>query len=259
MLLLDSMDCSNLGEIKGKFACLLLEVQSALKANHVEIDEVRNFLIGMFRCDDECIPNTNMSDIFNAVTRNNFWDHENHSPVETLLRNLIPDHRSMMVPYKDKLAGYYATTTLIDYIQNRNLQDDSDTEIDAKRYSTQQYRRLRVKLKVPKGKMSQISMLYVRDLWISFAEEFDIPPLTAVIDDILEGSLEIVWLILPHFAELISKSAGRSVGFFHQHDIIYVTIDNEVLYDAQLTVSCLVHSTWHLRAGNLRLGKFLFL
>ena len=230
---------SNEVEIKGRFAYLLISVQSALEANHVRVEDVRKFIIGMFRCHNDCIPKTNLSDIFDAVSGNNFWSYEHHSPLETLIRNLIPDHRSLMTQYKERLSGFYATTKLIEYIQEKSLQYDSDTEVDSgseKRYDTKQYRKLTVKLKIPERKLTQISMIYVRDLWISFAEVFNIPSLTAVIDKILEGSLEIVWLILPHFAELISTSAHKSVEFFHRHDIIYVAIDDNIVYDAQLMV-----------------------
>ena len=109
---------SNMEEIKGRFACLLKEVQLTLEANHVEIDHVRKVLLGMFCCRNDCLPDTSLKDIFNAVSERNFWNYEHHSPVETLIRNLIPDHRSMMTPYKEKLTGFYATTKLIEYIQN---------------------------------------------------------------------------------------------------------------------------------------------
>lgn len=248
-LFIDSMFCSNEEEIKGRFAYLLISVQSALEANHVKVEDVRKFVIEMFRCHDDCIPKTNLSDIFNAVSVNNFWNYQHHSPLETLIRNLIPDHRSLMTQYKERLSGFYATTKLIEYIQEKYLQYDSDTEIDSgtsseKSYDTKQYRKLTVKLKMPERKLTQISMIYVRDLWISFADEFNIPSLTAVIDKILEGSLEIVWLILPHLAESISMSAHKSVEFFHRHDIIYVAIDDNIVYDAQLTVRLTLNSCY---------------
>ena len=236
---------SNEEEIKGRFAYLLSSVQSALEANNVKVEDVHNLLLGLFPCFNDCIPKTNLSDIFNAATANKLWDYVHHSPVETLIRNLIPDHRSLMTQYKDRLSGFYTTTKLIEYIQDKSVQYDSDTEMDSsteKTYTTKQYKKLTVKLNVSERKFTQISMIYVRDLWISFAEEFNIPSLTAIIDKILEGSLQIVWLLLPHLAELIRVSAHKSVQFFRQHDIIYVAIDDHVLYDAQLMVSLATNS-----------------
>ena len=151
---IDSMFRSNEEEIKGRFAYLLISVESALEANHVKVEDVRKFIIEMFRCRDDCIPKSNLSDIFNAVSVNNFWSYEHHSPLETLIRNLIPDHRSLMTQYKERLSGFYATTKLIEYIQEKSLdQYDSDTDetdiSSEKRYTTKQYRKLTVKLKMP--------------------------------------------------------------------------------------------------------------
>ena len=245
-LILDNMFRSNEDEIKGRFAYLLDSVESALEANNYKAEDVRKFIIKMFHCSDDCIPKSNLSDIFNAVSVNKFWSYEHHSPVETLIRNLIPDHRSLMTQYKERLAGFYLTTKLIEYIHEKSLDDQYDSDMDERdisggkiQYTTKQYRRLTVKLNMPQRKMTQISMIYIQDLWESFADEFNIPSLTAVIDKILEGSLEIVWLILPHFAELIETSAHKSMEFFRRHDITYVAIEDRIIYDEELTVSLL--------------------
>ena len=83
-------------------------------------------------------------------------------------------------------------------------------------------------------------MDYVEGLWKSFVEEYGIPSLTAVLDRVLEGSLEIVWLILPHVAEMIAASAHKSLPFFQKHNIIYLAIDDHIIYDSSLQVSCIV-------------------
>ena len=131
------------------------------------------------------------------------------------------------------------------------IQTDSS---DVKSYTCKEYQKLTVRLDMSERKMSQISMLYVQDLWISFAEEFNIPSLTAVIDKILEGSLEIVWVILLHFAELIRTLVHKSVQFFRQHDVILVAIDDHIVYGAQLIVSNLAkcHHPHRLIAERLK-------
>jgi hypothetical protein len=151
-----------------------------------------------------------------------------------------------MTEYKERFSGYCATTKLIEYIRENTSLDQYDSDTDETdvstcsekmQYTRKHYRKLTVKLEIPHTKMTQISMTYVQDLWVSFADEFNIPSLTATIDKILEGSLKIVWLILPHFAELIRTSAHKSVEFFHQHDIIFVAIDDCIVYNEELMVS----------------------
>jgi hypothetical protein len=151
-----------------------------------------------------------------------------------------------MTEYKERFSGYSATIKLIEYIRENTSLDQYDSDTDETdvstcsekmQYTRKHYRKLTVKLEIPHTKMTQISMTYVQDLWVSFADEFNIPSLTATIDKILEGSLKIVWLILPHFAELIRTSAHKSVEFFHRHDIIFVAIDDCIVYDEELMVS----------------------
>ena len=184
------------------------------------------------------------------MSQQKFWSYEHFSPVDTLIRNLIPDHCSLMREYKERFSGYFATIKLIEFIQKNNFdQYDSDTdEMDVStcssekmQYTRKHYRKLKVKLNIPHTKITQISMNYVHELWVSFADQFDIPSLTATIDKILEGSLMIVWLILPHYAELIRTSAHKSVEFFHRHDIIFVAIDDCIVYEEVLMVSLLLN------------------
>lgn len=233
------MISSNEEEIKSRFACLLISVQSALKINHVEVSDVHQLLLTMFR-PEECIPKTNLSDIFNAVTTKNLWNHHHHSPVEKVIKRFIPDQLSLITEYKDHLSGFYTTTKLIEYIASNNLEPDMEIDSDDElNLTTQHYRKLTVRLNIGR-RISDYSMAYVRDLWVSFAEEFNIPSLTVVIDKILEGSLEIVWLVLPHVAEMIAASAHKSVSFFRRHGIVYVAIDDCAIHNTQLMVTIMI-------------------
>ena len=73
-----------------------------------------------------------------------------------------------------------------------------------------------VKLKLERN-IDILSLKYVQELWEQFAEEFDIPFLTAVIDSILSGSLIITWLVPPDIAEKIVSSAHKSTTFFQKY------------------------------------------
>ena len=56
------------------------------------------------------------------------------------------------------------------------------------------------------------------------AKEFHLPPLTAVMDKVMEGSLTITWLILSHIVEKIRVTYFKSVEFFQQHNIISIEL-----------------------------------
>ena len=88
-------------------------------------------------------------------------------------------------------------------------------------------------------KISDISLSYVNDLWTELAEEFDLPSLTAIIDKIVAGSIEITWLVLPHLAAtiILKSKLLRAVKFFRQHHIINLMVDEDVIYDENQMVS----------------------
>ena len=74
-------------------------------------------------------------------------------------------------------------------------------------------------------------------------QEFHLPTLTAVMDKIVEGSLRITWLILPHIMEKMKAACFKSIIFFEHHNIVRVEIDdNFLLYDEELLVSIKIHS-----------------
>ena len=228
----ETMRCSNLEDIKSRFAILLQSVRSALEANHVPSADVHGVLIEMFGCGD-CLPKTNLEEIFATVTNNRLWDYAHHSPVEKLLRRFIPDHRaSLMSEYKAHLSGFYTTSKLIDYIACTNINSTEEkSTLDLDKLTDTHYKKLKVKLELTDRIISTLSLKYVQDLWEEFAEEFDIPFLTAVIESILSGSLQITWLISPEIANKIA-AAGHESSFFHNHPvIIYVAINDTILYD----------------------------
>ena len=229
---------SNEEEIKALFSALLLEVQSALQSKN-NFNTVRQFLINFFKCD---LPETSdLNKLFTFVTLNDLWDYQHHSPVERLINHFLPGDQeleSLFKAYKARLSGFYLTTKLIDYIEYRNLSaDDSDEEEcdqPSPRLSTKQYRKIKVVLQLDR-KITEVSVNYVQKLWRSFADEYEIPSLTAVIDKIVTGSLEVTWRVPQHIADAILPKSK----FFRSHGIVLVFIDDVILYDERQMVSVL--------------------
>ena len=235
----EAMFRSNLEDIKSRFAFLLLKVRSAFEMNHVAPTDVHGVLIGIFDCGDR-LPKTNLEEIFTAVTNQRLWDYTHHSPVEKLLRRFLPDHLLLMCEmreYKAHLSGFYTTTKLIDYIKYTNIDSTADNELDLEKLTDANYQKLKVKLDLDR-KINTLALKYVQDLWEEFAEEFDIPYLTAVIGKILSGSLHITWLITSKMANKIVTAVHESTFFQNHPHIMYVAINGTVYYDK---VSNLTH------------------
>ena len=235
----EAMFRSNLEDIKSRFAVLQQNIGSTLEANHVTVQAVRGVLVGMYpNCEDH-IPKTNMEDIFSAATRHKLWSYEHHSPLDKLVRRLLGHgYLSDIREYKAHLSGFYATNELIEYIQHTNIDPAMESsEIDLEQFTVAQYQKLMVKLELDRN-IDGISLKYIQDLWEEFAEEFNIPYLTAVIGKIMGGSLVIIWLISPDVAKKIASSANNSIQFFQKHQIVYVAIDGIPVYEVGIIINC---------------------
>ena len=234
---------SNEEKIKAMFSALLLNVQRTLQSKDVIINEVRQFLFNFLQCED-FLPKmvSTFDEIFTAATINDLWSYQHYSPLERLTDHFLPDDPEIdgfMRDYKSNLTGFFLTTKLVDYIEYRKLQtDDSDDDSEQlstlKKYNVQHYRKIKVTLELNR-KVSELSLAYVHKLWRSLADEYELPSLTAIIDQILTGSLEVTWRVPPQDALKI-KARAR---FFRSNQIIQVFIDNVIVYDESQMVSVL--------------------
>ena len=235
----ESMKSSNVVEIKRRFSALLSNVKSTLEGKGVNFKRVRQHLIDLFQ-DLDSSTATDFDELFRGMSLKGHWSFQHHSPVETLISTFLPEHESLMTDYENYVAflnGYFATIKLIPYI-NLSVEESSNV-LPLSSYTPEQYRKLKVVLNIPDRKITELSMMYVQDMWKKFAREFDIPLLTAIIGKLLKSSLEITWLIQPYLCDKIITSVHKSTQFFHQHNIIYVAIDDHPIYDAKQMVRIL--------------------
>ena len=222
-------------EIKSRFSDLLLSVRYALEKNNVQIDDLRQILTDILDLGiDNFIPRSNLAEIFMALSDHKLWDYKHHSPVEKLVNRCLRGKIiSEVKEYKKQLSGFYVATKLIDFIRISNFDEDTEmeaSEITLRSYGPKDYKSLGVKLNLKKRRISELSLKYVQDLWESFADEFELPSLTAILDKVLEGCLEILWLIPPREAKQIATLAPRSTPFFHHLDVIYISLDGHIIY-----------------------------
>ena len=198
---------------------------------------VRQYLVTFFKCD---LPETTeMRKLFEAVSLQNLWNYQHHGPLESVANHFVSGNQEIersIKEYKARLSGFYVATKLVDFIESEMLTvDDVDDESDNPQpptLSPKQYRQLKVVLKL-KRKITELSLEYVHKLWCSFAEEYDIPSLTVVLERVASGSLEITWLIPTHLAD---KIVPRS-KFFRDHGIVRVFLDGQSIYDEDEMVS----------------------
>lgn len=237
-----AMSRFNENKIKGFFSSLLISLRKSLVLHEIDAEDVRQFLVTFFENDD-CIPESNnIVKIFNAVTTNGLWSPQHYGPVETLIQNLLPSDvkvKQLLKDYKSKLNGFHLSCKLVTYIKDHTSLPTNDSGDDPNlpaKFTLTHYKKLMVD-KEPDRNVSELSLSYVQELWESIAEEFKIPSLTAILLQISAGSLQITWLVPPHWAELIRP---RST-FCRLHHISIIAIGDHVVYcERQMVSACCV-------------------
>ena len=247
------MTCTVLQKIKRQFASLQVEVRSAMEARQVKVSDIHQFLVSFFQSEC-CIPEApDLTKLFNIVTEAKLWRYDHYGPLRELAQTFIPDEnpvRKLVSKYKDQLSGFYITTKIVDFIDLSDFddsEDDSDADSDCEddgqqplspKESKKLFRKLKVKLRIDRTtKFSDVTMSYIETLWTALIDEFNLPPLTAIIKKIVRGSLIIFWLVPLQVSSVIAASYSKAFGFYQQHNIVQVQLDGRTLYDEEWIVS----------------------
>ena len=217
-----------LRKIRSQFSLLVIKVRSAMQCNKVNALDVHQFLVTYF--EGECsIPEVpDFTKIFNAMTATKLWRYDHYGALEEIAESFLPEDdlaRAHVTEYKSQLTGFYATTSIIDFVKLNELEDREEIPhrvFSPKKYNNH-YQKLTVRLRLDRD-MSELTLLYMEKLWTALTKEFHLPPLTAVMDKIVEGSLRITWLILPHIIDKIRATYFKSIEFFQQHNIISIIV-----------------------------------
>lgn len=178
-------------------------------------------------------------DVFRAITNNKLWSYLNYNPLQEICKEFGKDDpmfKEWLNKYVLDLAGFKATTKIIDYIEEHsNKEDADDSELDdperplsqyAARYDKRYYRKLTLKLKV---KVTKESLEYIDEFWRSVADLFSLTSLPVLLDSIHEGCTEITWLIPTKAASQI-KLDKHSLALLEKFELIKVTLDGKIIY-----------------------------
>ena len=205
------------------------------------MNEVYDFLVRCFSRDDWIQNPANFGQLFNALSVTMLWNYDHYGPLEDITKKFLSDNvaiKKLVSEYKGHLTGFYTTTKIADFIkvhrsQFQDTEQDPEESLPVDTYTLKDYRRLKMTLSLGQRKVSALTLSYVDELWRSLAEEFDLPSLTAVIDTIVKGSLQVSWLVLPHIAEKIMSASTEAVKFFRLHDITHVEVDNFIVFEEE--------------------------
>ena len=226
-------------KIKESFAKLLKDVAGKLKTKELDLEMFHFFMVALFP-PGTCIPSSNIIKIFEAITRHGLWSYWHYTPVEKIVAEYAPNDDEMkgwLDKYKKELSGYKATTKIADAIE---LYSIDEFEVDPSRRLTvandpDYLRQLSFKLKTL---VTEKSLVYVDELWVSLAEYFLLPLLSALLDKIQSGCIEVSWLIPPHYVFQIISNLQENSSYLQSKGIVKVILDGDCIYDGVQEEEC---------------------
>ena len=225
-------------KIKGSFATLVRKVTRKLKGKDIDMEDFRLYILNLFPPGDIIVDTVNVADIFEAVSRHQLWDYSYCTPIEEIAKEFGGDDlelRGWIDDYKSELAGFKATTKIVDYIKlcsdEKEIADsDQSLREDIARYDRRYCRKLTVKLK---SRVTEKSLDYIDQFWRSIADHFLLPSLSALLDSIQEGCVEVTWLVPTLSALQIQANIQDSTQFLEKLEVIRVIMEGEILYDEE--------------------------
>ena len=113
---------------------------------------------------------------------------------------------------------------MADIIKYESKQSDLSARRDPK-YS----RELAVKLK---GRFTEHTLAYVKQLWKSLATSCLLPDLPVLLDKIRKGCIAISWLVPTEAVQMLIERGRQCTGVFREYQIVHVEIDGVCIYDS---------------------------
>ena len=181
--------------IQVKFADLALQVRRELEAYCVDVSYVRQFLIDFFQKDIFFESEVTIEQIFIRLTAFRLWDYQNYSPLIVLTDEFLPNNemtKRLISNYRDSLMGFFFVSQLIDFIilvelDSLDFDDHEHCELSTfKELMKRNSHLIKVRLQF-KRRLNDQSIDYVYKLWHTLREEYDLPPLTVLIQKIVSG------------------------------------------------------------------------
>ena len=84
-----------------------------------------------------------------------------------------------------------------------------------------------------KSRVTEKSLDYIDQFWRSIADHFLLPSLSALLDSIREGCVEVTWLVPTLSALQIQANIQDSTQFLEKLQVIRVIMEGEILYDEE--------------------------
>ena len=234
----------NIENIHRSFANLMIKVTDKLKNKVIDLKKFRLYILTSFNTGDILDGKESVADIMEALSCRKLWDYSCFTRIEGLVKDFGGEDKELagwIRDYKSELAGFKATTKIVDYIKvysaEQEIADSSQSlRENMARYDHQYCHKLTGKLK--SHVMREKTLDYVDELWRSIADHFLLPSLPALLDSIHEGCVEVTWLVPTLSALQIKANIQDSTEFLNELEVIKVIVDDKTLYSIDKVRIC---------------------
>jgi len=235
----DAVARRNLIVIRGKWGDLVAHtdevLQEKLGKNEITNNRFRHVLGNLYSCEGKMNGNqfvrellrtsATISEMFETLTVEGAWDFLNYYPLECIIEKFGNDStRKMMEQYKRDLTGYTLMTAIKDHLDAIGMRHPT-----CRIPMSQEYLFFRLSCKV-KAKITNHSLQYVRDVWVSLAERFSLPMLTLLLHKIAKGCLEITWRVPSELAAYVVQKAIESEDYFFKQQFLQLSVNDVHIY-----------------------------
>jgi hypothetical protein len=181
--------------------------------------------------------------VFEVLTEKSYWSFIDVSNLEGIVEEFGGELKEQCLylinQYKEELNGFKTATKITEFIErNKNKGSDGNEYASLKeekeKYDVEYRNKLSVKLAGSRNtgtKISMESLLYVEKLWNSLCLEFNLPSLPHTLDDIINGSVIIHWLIQHRLTWKILEKISDSVEFFKREAVANVSLEGVCIYN----------------------------
>ena len=223
-------------KISQSFANLVVKVTEKLNNRDIDLKKFRLYILASNNIGDILDGAMSVTDIMGALSYHQFWDFSRFTRIEGIAKKFVGDDKELagwIRDYKSELAGFTATTKIVDYIKvysaEQEIADSSQSlRENMARYDHQYCHKLTVKLE--SHVMREKTLDYVDELWRSIAEYFLLPSLPALLDSIHGGCVEVTWLVPTLSALQIKANIQDSTEFLKELKVIKVIVDDKTSF-----------------------------
>ena len=206
--------------------------------NRVDVEEFLIFVTALFPPGD-CIPPspTNLSKVFEAITRHGLWDNFHYSPLVRIVNKFgaaDPEMEAWIKNYKKDLKAYTIVASIEDFIES-----DLDTCTDQSQEDRAKHDPCHNCPVEWKTDFVDHSLQHLMNVWEMFSDRYLVPdsPPTALLDRVRKGCVSVTWLVPSYLIPRLVERVEIDAEFFQTFRILKVTVRGWTVYEKTTHVS----------------------